>query len=1398
MEHQVVDKPGEIEAIPGDKRVLLVAPHGFMGDGNGMEADDVRTGQIARELALKFGFYAVINEKYKRAESLQKSDKNRGLIDCGRIDQVKLVADEFLDPIFSLKEKILQEHGNPLVIFVHGVDDKSVEAYIEDFKKNHGIDILVGYGQGNGQESKTATAELLADFKKALEAVDRVMTAEEAEPGSNYCGADKNNLSQIFRQQEYCDPRVQSLQLEINKALRTQGKIKETIQVLGAALSKLVQNNMPALVENAPDLVLVDRAHHELVGIFTGHFESAMKEAGRYLIDQFYGGDIQRARDNKPVKGQSLYQLITRLNQQENGPRKSWIYNSVAMAVQDSDFSGFHTYGKIGLSHKVLLLRVHDRAQKEKLIEETAREALPVIRLREKIAELKNSSQPNSPAPKGLMTVISKPEVLFSKEKSPITEVEELKGLDIKALDNLLARAQSEKSEIETKIREMEEHVRNYGRLIGRIAAAKEHKSKESAKHVSSPMKGVATWLEEVPRIISVSRKTDIPAYYGGWFMDRLRQGYSGYINSIVKSERYLVSLKPEHVICFVFWSKNFGPFVESLREIRDRGYGCLLHFTITGLPKEFEPNVPDSESAIITIKELSRLFSSDNVFWRYDPIVISDVTDENYHLKRFEWISSQLEGPVSRCYFSFPTHYKKVSRGIKKFKDEHGIAIYDPDKDFKVSLANRLAEIAGQHGMTMHSCAGEYLVGGKIEKAHCVDGDLIDSLFSPTPAKRQRKEKPMREGCGCARSTDIGIYDSCIHSCVYCYANMNKERAVLSYRRHDPGSTFLGYSKEESEKWTRKVDTQDSPTKGKIRNPEMSDRGKNWNVVTGCDKFSEGCLNCYAEDIVKWQTGLDRPHYQDNGFNLTLRHDRLDWPIKKLPKHPKRPFRSFVTDMGDLFHQKVPDEFIHQVFETLLKVPQHRFYVLTKRSERLKELGPRLPWKPWIWAGVTVESNKHLDRIDHLKELPPEVHKFLMLEPLLSEMPELDLKGIDWVIVGGETSKKKRFRPMKEEWVIGIRDQVKKAGIPFMFKHRPGRNHNQTEALLEGKRWEEFPESILSNVARNVVSASEQTVKDLGVTIGDKHAFAYEAKTGIAETEPFQKKQLADLACNIGNICIFGCTYCYVPSIVRKNPYVNSILGRGFSFDHVSNYRSKENVIERVEKDLKKIKSGDKRVVIFCTTCEPCATKEHTDITAEAIRLIMTRSDLQVRVLSKSVLILEIAKALDLYRDRIIYSLSTGTVRPDISACIEGNASPIQERLKILHVLQDGGYRTYGMLCPILPSEMPHLGELIDAVNPKSCEHVWAEAINLRGKSLVKTRDQLRKCALEDDAESLQKVVGNKDRWREYCKELFLKVRRELEERGFRDKLRFLQYVVGEPEDFRRFFESQKGAVCL
>ena len=207
--------------------------------------------------------------------------------------------------------------------------------------------------------------------------------------------------------------------------------------------------------------------------------------------------------------------------------------------------------------------------------------------------------------------------------------------------------------------------------------------------------------------IISISRRTDIPAFYGDWFMNRLKAGFASYVNPF-GGQKYIVSLKSENVICLVFWSKNYGPFIEKLRIIEDMGYTFYFNFTITGLPNIFECNVVTKETSIDTLKELSRMYSPNHINWRYDPIIISDVTDYDFHIKNFENIASRLDGYVERCYFSYAVRYGKVKRNFDKFQWENGVKIFDPDKNVRINLAGELAEIAKRYGIEMLSCCGE------------------------------------------------------------------------------------------------------------------------------------------------------------------------------------------------------------------------------------------------------------------------------------------------------------------------------------------------------------------------------------------------------------------------------------------------------------------------------------------------------------------------------------------------------------------------------------------------------------------------------------------------------------------------------------------------------------------
>jgi len=225
---------------------------------------------------------------------------------------------------------------------------------------------------------------------------------------------------------------------------------------------------------------------------------------------------------------------------------------------------------------------------------------------------------------------------------------------------------------------------------------------------------------------------------------------------------------------------------------------------------------------------------------------------------------------------------------------------------------------------------------------------------------------------------------------------------------------------------------------------------GSTWNPVTGCTKISPGCKNCYAKRMAMRLKAMRQPNYS-NGFKLTVHEHVLELPLRW-----KKPRTIFVNSMSDLFHEDVPLEFILRVFDVMNRAYWHTFQVLTKRSERLSELSPQLPWTHNIWMGVSVENKDYISRIDHLIETEAET-KFLSIEPLLGPIHDLNIEGIDWAIVGGESGP--GARQMHPSWVIDIRNQCVQAGVPFFFKQWGGTNKKKAGRELEGRTWDELPE---------------------------------------------------------------------------------------------------------------------------------------------------------------------------------------------------------------------------------------------------------------------------------------------------------------------------------------------------
>lgn len=233
------------------------------------------------------------------------------------------------------------------------------------------------------------------------------------------------------------------------------------------------------------------------------------------------------------------------------------------------------------------------------------------------------------------------------------------------------------------------------------------------------------------------------------------------------------------------------------------------------------------------------------------------------------------------------------------------------------------------------------------------------------------------------------------------------------------------------------------------MKNSKIEWTETTWNPSTGCTKISEGCKNCYAERMSKRLCAMGTEKYR-NGFELTLHNDVLNEP-----KTWKAPRTVFVNSMSDLFHEEMPFAFIQQVFTVMNQCPRHTFQVLTKRADVLFEYDEKLKWTKNIWMGVTVESYKQIARISALRHCGANV-KFLSIEPLLTAMPYIDLSGIDWVIVGGESGP--GARPLEESWVIEIKKMCQNQNVPFFFKQWGGTNKKKNGRLLQGKVWSEMP----------------------------------------------------------------------------------------------------------------------------------------------------------------------------------------------------------------------------------------------------------------------------------------------------------------------------------------------------
>jgi len=288
--------------------------------------------------------------------------------------------------------------------------------------------------------------------------------------------------------------------------------------------------------------------------------------------------------------------------------------------------------------------------------------------------------------------------------------------------------------------------------------------------------------------IISASYKTDIPTFYGEWFMERLQAGYCKVVNPFSKHIS-TISLKRDDVSGFVFWTKNIGPFLKHLGEIHRLCYPFVVQHTINGYPRTLEHSVVDSAKSIDNLRRIAEVYGPRVGVWRYDTIVISSLTPSEFHLDTFSKLAKELEGVTDEVVISFAHIYRKTRRNMDEAAQEHGFEWSDPSVSWKQEVLSELVEIAFSHHIRATLCSQpQFLVAGCAE-AHCIDADRLAAVAG---SSIQAREKGNRPECRCSASRDIGEYDTCPHGCVYCYAVQNRQIALHRYRDHDPTSEFL------------------------------------------------------------------------------------------------------------------------------------------------------------------------------------------------------------------------------------------------------------------------------------------------------------------------------------------------------------------------------------------------------------------------------------------------------------------------------------------------------------------------------------------------------------------------------------------------------------------------------
>jgi hypothetical protein len=786
-----------IEFHKGHTKILLVAPHGVKSE----PLDDIGTAELAKEIQKHLGCSAVINTTYRKPTGKEPEKRNGGKPSFeAEVLNLNLVEQAQKHPEFinALKE-VAESDGLTYAFWIHGIADKNI---------TDGNHCFIGYGQPNQGEEKRHTAED-AVIQKLVEQFDALgIKAVKATIESKYRGWKKSYMNQWFRsQKKYGLDEVQSIQLEFKKTgFRRKQDIQEKAERIAQAISALIPPEIEIVAPDSEDPI-VEKAYNKLAQVFSKNYERALMEAGQYIVRTFYGGEegiegneydknfnyedivIENARNNDSPLGDSLNRLYNKISGEKahNTPSRSWIYNAVNLVALQHDMKKllkkdyFQTFGNLLLSQKLLLFPVKD-SDRQKMVE-YCHDKDKALTVKEFRGVLNDSQSTEETGLLELPALLKKPEELEKEENAsrlaPERLVEEKKST-LKRLKNIAKAkhdsAQSKINRLKDELEKWEKISKTYVTTIANIEKAIELKGRKAKKKA-------AKRKPKSPNIISVSRRTDIPACYSDWFFNRLKEGFvQSRKNTTTKPKK--VSLKPEDVRCFVFWTKNPGPMMDRLDKLN--GYHFYFQFTLTPYGQDFEGAVlPNKAELTQTFIQLSQKIGKGKVIWRYDPILLTDKIDIDFHKTEFSKLAESLQGYTDKCVISF------IDTGYLSAETKEQLKLKKITKDQMREIAKEFQPIAEKNGMKIETCSEKIdLSEYGIFPSKCIDDKIVGTLIGKEFSLK--KDTSQRKACGCVESIDIGTDNTCNNGCQYCYATKDHKQARLNFHEHDNTSPLL------------------------------------------------------------------------------------------------------------------------------------------------------------------------------------------------------------------------------------------------------------------------------------------------------------------------------------------------------------------------------------------------------------------------------------------------------------------------------------------------------------------------------------------------------------------------------------------------------------------------------